>query len=53
MPAVSAEAAGMDDVLDLLRRHPELAALNRGIARNEGYATSVRVERALTDARKK
>ena len=49
----SAETAGMDDVLGLLRRHPELAALNRGIARNEGYATSVRVERALTDARKK
>jgi len=51
--AASAETAGMDDVLGLLRRHPELAALNRGIARNEGYATSVRVEGALSDARKK
>ena len=49
----SAEAAGMDDVLGLLKGHPELAALNRGIARNDGYATSVRAARALTDARKK
>jgi spore coat polysaccharide biosynthesis protein SpsF (cytidylyltransferase family) len=48
-----AETAGMDDVLGLLGRHPELAALNRGSARNEGYVTSVRADRALTDARKK
>ena len=37
----------------VLKGHPELAALNRGIARNDGYATSVRAARALTDARKK
>jgi spore coat polysaccharide biosynthesis protein SpsF len=47
----AAETAGMNEVLDLLRRHPELEAINRGIARNEGYAKSVRADRALTDAR--
>jgi spore coat polysaccharide biosynthesis protein SpsF (cytidylyltransferase family) len=48
-----AETFGMDDVLDLLRRHPELERINQGPARNEGYATSVRADRTLTDARKK
>jgi spore coat polysaccharide biosynthesis protein SpsF len=31
---------GMAEVLGLLRRHPELAALNSGIARNEGLLRS-------------
>jgi spore coat polysaccharide biosynthesis protein SpsF (cytidylyltransferase family) len=48
-----AATTGMADVLELLRRHPELAALNRGIARNEGYTASVRAARALTGTRKK
>ncbi len=41
-----AETAGMDEVLDLLRRHPGLSAINRGIARNEGYAKSLRTDNA-------
>ncbi len=32
---------GMQEILDLLRRHPEIAAINRGIARNEGYEKSL------------
>jgi hypothetical protein len=32
---------GMVDMLDLLRRHPELAEINAGIGRNEGYHQSV------------
>ena len=47
----AAGTAGMGEVLELLRRHPELEAINRGVARNEGYAKSVRADRALTDAR--
>lgn len=50
---VRAETSGMDDVLDLLRRRPELEQINRGPARNEGYARSVRADRAVADARKK
>jgi spore coat polysaccharide biosynthesis protein SpsF len=38
------ETFGMDDVLALLRRHPELKAINRGPARNEGYARSVQAD---------
>ena len=38
------ETFGMDDVLALLRRQPELEAINRGPARNEGYARSVRTD---------
>jgi spore coat polysaccharide biosynthesis protein SpsF len=33
---------GMDDVLALLREHPELAAINAGTQRNEGYLHSLR-----------
>jgi spore coat polysaccharide biosynthesis protein SpsF (cytidylyltransferase family) len=46
-----AETAGMDDVLELLRRHPELEAINRGTARNEGYANSVRADRVTIERR--
>jgi spore coat polysaccharide biosynthesis protein SpsF (cytidylyltransferase family) len=46
-----AETAGMDEVLGLLRRHPELEAINRGITRNEGYAKSVRADRVVTERR--
>jgi spore coat polysaccharide biosynthesis protein SpsF (cytidylyltransferase family) len=35
---------GMEDVLRLLRQHPELAELNRGIGRNEGYLKSLRAD---------
>lgn len=35
-------AFGLDDVLALLRRHPELATLNAAIERNEGYLRSLR-----------
>jgi spore coat polysaccharide biosynthesis protein SpsF len=47
-----AETAGLDEILTLLRRHPELEAINRGIARNEGYARSLRGDRTLADIRK-
>jgi len=48
----AAETAGMDDVLEVLRRHPEIEAINRGPGRNEGYAKSVRADRILADAGK-
>jgi spore coat polysaccharide biosynthesis protein SpsF len=32
---------GMNDVLELLRAHPELAAINAGTQRNEGYLRSL------------
>lgn len=35
-------AFGMDDVLAFERRHPEIARLNRGLRRNEGYERSLR-----------
>lgn len=38
---------GMDEVLDLLRREPALAAINRGPSRNEGYARSVGADRPV------
>jgi len=37
---------GMEDVLALLRRRPELSALNRDATRNEGYAKSLREDEA-------
>ena len=46
------ETFDMRDALELLRRHPDLEAINRGTARNEGYAKSVRADRALTDPRR-
>lgn len=33
---------GMDDILDVLRRKPDMVAINGGILRNEGYAKSLR-----------
>ncbi len=48
----AAETAGMDEILDLLRRHPELEAINRGVARNEGYTKSARADRAVAAERK-
>ncbi|MBI1964550.1 MAG: glycosyltransferase family protein [candidate division NC10 bacterium] len=47
------ETAGLDVVLELLRRHPELEAINRSTARNEGYARSVRADRVLTDSKER
>jgi len=44
-----AATAGMDEILALLRRYPELEAINRDIARNEGYARSVHADRPLAD----
>lgn len=35
---------GMEDVLDLLRRHPELAETNVGIRRNEGLRRSLETD---------
>lgn len=37
---------GMDDVLELLRYHPELKDVNAGFDRNEGYQKSVREDAA-------
>ena len=39
-------AFGMDEVLALLRREPALSALNGSLTRNEGYAKSLRADRA-------
>ena len=38
----SGRSFGMQEVLQLLAEHPELAALNAGIVRNDGYLKSVR-----------
>jgi spore coat polysaccharide biosynthesis protein SpsF (cytidylyltransferase family) len=35
---------GMKDVLDLLKRHPELKKINTGIERNEGYKKSLHAD---------
>jgi spore coat polysaccharide biosynthesis protein SpsF (cytidylyltransferase family) len=35
-------SSGMAEVLDVLKQHPELATINPGIVRNEGYQRSVR-----------
>jgi len=37
---------GITDVLRVLHEHPELAQLNQGFARNEGYAKSLRADEA-------
>lgn len=37
----------MQDVLDLLDEQPELLAINQGIGRNEGYATSLNEDRRI------
>ena len=36
---------GMDDVLELLAKHPELEEINRHISRNEGYQKSIKEDR--------
>ncbi len=38
---------GMNDVLDLLKSHPELSEINRGIRRNEGYEKSLKIYREI------
>jgi len=38
---------GMKDVLDLLKRHPELKEINTGIERNEGYEKSLHADGRL------
>jgi len=47
-----ADTFGMEDVLELLRREPELEAINQGTARNEGYVKSVRADRVPTEPRR-
>lgn len=41
---VRGELFGMEDVLELLKREPELDTINSGTMRNEGYAKSLSVE---------
>ncbi len=38
---------GMEEILDLLKRHPELGEKNAGIERNEGYGRSLREDRVI------
>ncbi len=38
---------GMDDIVDLLQSKPELAQINQGIVRNEGYAKSLQNDRLI------
>lgn len=44
---IGKEIFHMQDVLELLRKHPELAEINRGIKRNEGYEKSLREDREI------
>ncbi|MEM2679660.1 MAG: glycosyltransferase family protein [Candidatus Hadarchaeales archaeon] len=44
---IGKEIFHMQDVLELLREHPELAEINRGIKRNEGYEKSLREDREI------
>jgi spore coat polysaccharide biosynthesis protein SpsF len=37
----------MRDVLKLLKKHPELTEINKGVARNAGYAKSLREDRLV------
>jgi len=46
-----ARVFGMTEVLDLLRRRPELSSLNAGIQRNAGYARSVLADRSAIERR--
>lgn len=39
---------GMDDVLALVRMDPDLAAINAGLTRNEGYLKSIRADDRVT-----
>ena len=38
---------GMNDILDLLQSKPEIAQINQGIVRNEGYAISLKNDRLI------
>lgn len=38
---------GMKDILDLLKRHPELNDINTGILRNEGYLKSLKADNLM------
>lgn len=38
---------GMQDILNLLREHPELSDINAGFARNEGYEKSLRADQVI------
>lgn len=40
---------GMNDVLDLLKSHPELVEINAGIRRNEGYEKSLKMDRRVLE----
>ncbi|MEM1689053.1 MAG: glycosyltransferase family protein [Candidatus Hadarchaeales archaeon] len=44
---IGKEIFHMQDVLELLKEHPELAEINRGIKRNEGYEKSLREDREI------
>lgn len=44
---------GMEEVLKLLREHPGLSEVNRGIMRNEGYLKSLRDDVAIKQAEAK
>ncbi len=44
---------GMPEVLALLRKRPELANMNTGIARNEGYARSLALDAAASASGKR
>jgi len=38
----------MEDILNLLKKHPELMDINKGIIRNEGYLKSIKEDRIKT-----
>ena len=38
----------MEDILNLLKKHPELMDLNKGIIRNEGYLKSLKEDKIIT-----
>jgi spore coat polysaccharide biosynthesis protein SpsF len=40
---------GMDEVLDLLDRHPEVAGINREFRRNEGYERSIEQDHQMNE----
>jgi spore coat polysaccharide biosynthesis protein SpsF (cytidylyltransferase family) len=46
-------AFGMEDILELLARHPELEAINKHISRNEGYQKSLKEDKILDSGDRK
>ncbi|HUW68165.1 MAG TPA: hypothetical protein VMW20_08975 [Candidatus Nanoarchaeia archaeon] len=38
----------MEDILNLLKKHPELMDINNGIIRNEGYLKSLKEDKIIT-----